>query len=178
MKHWTSPDDRLFRIFQKEANAHQLDSKPLKRLNPFSVFGRGLAFDAQHRRQRRSVDIRIEKAYAGPEATKSQREIRRHGALTHPALATHHQDDVSDIWNRIAAGRFSRRNVDLELKLGELDAKRLERCLDSRMERSPHFFGRGAHSDLCPDAPVFQTRIDERPQGTEWLLKDRVFDFA
>ena len=64
--------------------------------------------DAEHRRDARAVDVRVEQADARARALEREREVRRDGALADAALAAHHEHDVLHVGNGIFAGDVAR----------------------------------------------------------------------
>ena len=88
--HRTAPDDRRVGV-ENEAQRHQLDAVLLERPNAVADDDRSLV-DAEHRRQRRAVDVDVEEADTVSGLPEGDRQIARHGRLADTALAARHRD--------------------------------------------------------------------------------------
>src|SRR5207245_2729057 len=107
VEHRSTPDDGRFGILEQESDAHQLDAEARERLDRFSVERDRTARHAHHRRNRRAVDVGVEKAYAMTRSRERHREVRRDRALSDAAFSTHHEDDVAHVGKRIVGTDFS-----------------------------------------------------------------------
>jgi hypothetical protein len=88
------------------------------------------------------------------------------------------QDHVPHVRDRVLARRFACGDTHLEVELHELHAKRLQRRLHAGLHHPSHLFGGGADANLHLYAAFFELGAEQRPESSQRLLEDWVFDLA
>ena len=91
--HRPAPDHRRVGV-DHEADRHRLHAVRLQRLERLAVRRLGPAGDAEHRRLRRTVDVRVEHAHRRAFRGERERQVDGGRRLAHAALAARHRDDV------------------------------------------------------------------------------------
>ena len=91
--HRAAPDHRCFDV-DHETDRQRLHAVAFHRLDALAVLRLRLAVDAEHRRLRRPVDVRVQHANVGAFRGERKGEIGGGGGLAHAALARGDGDDV------------------------------------------------------------------------------------
>src|SRR5262249_5963347 len=91
------------RVLEEKADRHELHAEARERLDRFAVHRDGATGNPEHRRDRRAVDVRVEKARAPTRAVERERDVRRARALADAPLPAHDEDDVLPAGERIGA---------------------------------------------------------------------------
>jgi hypothetical protein len=102
VEHGPAPDHGLAR-FDEQSHGHEADAVRLER-HDLAVLLVRLALHAQHARQVGAVDVSVQEPDARPGLRQRDRQVRRHGALPHAALARAHRDHRTHALERLPVG--------------------------------------------------------------------------
>ena len=128
----TTPDHRLVHVDEK-ADGADLHAVVLHGLHGLAVGRVRPAMDAEHDGLRRAVDVGVKHADGGALGGQRQRQVGRHGALAHTALAGSHGDDVAHLRQQLHAA-LHRVGDDLLIDVGG-DALHARDLLDGGLHR-------------------------------------------
>ena len=137
----------------------------------------GLALEAEHQRDVGAGDVRVEQADRRPVARQRDGEVDRDRALADAALARGDRDHVLDareqLLRRPRRGAADRRAPG---QLDRLDADRVERRVDARLDLVLERAGRRRQLDLERDLGAVDDEVLDHVPGDEVAAELRLLD--